>query len=98
MPTLADCAISVSALVTPPRVGSRKNVNVVTGGQDCHDQAIERRRVAGDLRLKLQPFAHRHDGDAMHRNRSADDHFVAGLRASRMNVHAFWHDADALRC
>jgi hypothetical protein len=46
MPTPADWAISVTALVTPPRVGSTQDVDVAAGGQEVLHQSVERGPVS----------------------------------------------------
>ena len=65
------------ALVTPPRVGSRKTWTSSADTQNRFDESVQWRRVAGDLGLKFQTFAHGHDSDAVNRDRAAHDDLVA---------------------
>src|SRR6266487_2672377 len=72
-----------------------QNVDVDLRGEHGVDQAIQRCGVTGDLGFEFQTFAHRHDRDAMHRNRSAQQNLVADLRAARMNILSPPHSASA---
>ena len=54
-----------------------QNVDIDLGGNHGRDKFMQRCGIARDFRFKLKSFAHRHDRDAVHGNRSADDDFVA---------------------
>ena len=74
--------------------GIPQDVNIFTFIQDRLDETIERCGIAGNFRLEFQPFAHRHDGDAMHGDGSIDDDLVTRLRTRWLDVDARAHNTN----
>ncbi len=98
MPTCAWPAISLSVLDTPPRVGSRSTCTCSpAAARTPATRSCSGAESLSQCRLELQPFAHRHDGDAMRGDRAVDQHHVAGRTRARRDVDARRDHADARR-
>ena len=77
-PPAEAAASSLRALDSPPRVGSRMQRMSGHASSIASVRSVQRRRVAFQHGLELQPLAHRHDGDAVVAEGARDEDAVAG--------------------